>query len=161
MSYNDDWPRKRDGFRLFGWSVAGTVAAVALVCLAVVLAGVFTFAWAPWKGKIEERNQTVGSGTYRIASYEYYFDQCNTIKSDEQKIATYKAQLNVTPAPSPDQVTRLNAAIMAQTNLWIEHVNEYNSNADKERTKGQFRDDGLPEHIDPNNLTNGIETNCG
>lgn len=136
----------------------GRMILIGLVLLIVI--GGCSYWWAPWKGEIEARNQTVGSGAYRNATYDEYFDTCAAIQSAEQKIKTYQAQLKTDPPPSSDQAARLNAATMVQQNQWITLVNQYNANADKEKTKGQFRDDGLPEHINNTNLDNGVSTTC-
>lgn len=142
------------------WIVGGVVRLILIGLVLLVVIGGCTYWWAPWKGEIEERNQTVGSGTYRIASYEWYFDQCSAIQTHEQIYGNYKTELGSDPAPSPDQAVRLKAGMTAEANTWAALVNEYNANAAKERTKAQFKDDGLPDNINPSNLNDGVTTTC-
>lgn len=150
-AYRDfDRHSRKVGVRVFGWSITTVLAVLVLIALV----GAVTYLWAPWKGEREQRMQTVGSGTYRIASYEWYFDQCNAVVASENKIDNFRKELKTTPKDDP-QYAVLRAAILSQGTVRLDLIAEYNANAAKEETRAMFKDDGLPTQIDPEG-----ETSC-
>lgn len=153
---NEEWREIDRGIlrgapRVFGVSILVLLLVFALI----VGAGIFTWFWAPWKGKIEQRNLTEGSGAYRIAAYDQFYDDCMSIVAKEQIIANYQSELEGPPKPDDQRAVQLRAAITAETNARLELIAEYNANARKEDTRGNFRASDLPYEIDPNG-----ETSC-
>ena len=138
-------PTKNDAKSIGGWVILGIIGLVLLV----VLGSVFAWVWAPWKGKVEARNLTVGSGTYRIASYNAFFDQCGAIQSLEQQIQ------NTENAPLSDAMNQSQKAaiLLALRNQHSEAIAQYNADAAKADTKAHFLSSHLPFHIDPNSET--------
>lgn len=138
---------RKVGVRIFGWSLTAVIA----VAVVMILMGSVVWLWAPWKGKLEARNQTQGNGTYRIASYDQFFDDCNAVKAKERIIGNFREELDT--GASDQRAVQLQAAITAESNAREELIAEYNSNAAKEDTRGAFRDSGLPYQIDPEGVT--------
>lgn len=141
-----DHHSRKVGLRIFGWSLTAIVAGF----VALLLVGVLVWVWAPWKGKLEARQQTQGSGAYRIAAYDQFFDDCNAIKAKERIIGNFQEELE---GAADQRAVQLQAAITAEFNAREELIAEYNSNAAKEDTRGGFRDSGLPYEIDPEGVT--------
>lgn len=140
MSYNDDFPTKREGFRFFGWTISATIGAVIVGFVAIVLVGALMWVWAPWQGKIQERNQTVGNGTYRIAAYEQFFNDCGSIQALEVQIDNAAAASSV-----PEQATNL----LALENQHASLATQYNADSAKADTRAHFKDSRLPYTINP------------
>ena len=134
---------------------AGFVFLTVLLAL-VLIAGVWavTVAWAPWKGEGDVRKATQGNAAYRMASYDWYFDQCNAVVAVEQKIEVQNDERKQTK--DEQRRNQLTYSITALQNQRIDLINEYNANADKETTRAQFKDDSLPAHIDADQK----ETSC-
>jgi len=144
----DDWREiDRTGARI---GVRLVVIIVAVILLIVAI-WALTVAWAPWKGAGDQRKATQGNAQYRIAAYDEFFNACEAIAAKERIIERYREQLET--ATSPDEKSRLNAAITAESNVRDEMIADYNADAAKADTRGDFRADGLPYQIDPNGTT--------
>ncbi len=145
--YRDfDRHSRKVGLRLFGWSATTVVA----VFLLIVLVGVLGWFWAPWKGAKEARDLTQGSGSYRIAAYDEFFNSCEAIAAKERIIERYVEDLKTAEG---SQKAVIQAAITAERNARDELIADYNADAAKEDTRGAFRDSGLPYEIDPEGVT--------
>lgn len=149
--YEDDYAKadyhsRKIGTRIFGWSLTTVVA----VFVTILLIGGLTWIWAPWKGALDQRKKTVGDGNYRIAAYDEFFNSCEAIAAKERIIDRYVTEVQTATG---DQKVRLEAAIMAERNVRDELIADYNADAAKEGTRGQFRDSNLPFTIDPNGVT--------
>jgi hypothetical protein len=129
-----------------GYGVSATMIVFVLVLVLIVAGGAFTYWWAPWKGKIEQRNLTEGSGTYRISAYERFYDDCQAVVALEGQIANMKA------STVPERDTN----VLALQNQRISLIAEYNANSRKADTAAHFKASDLPYQIDPDNE----ETQC-
>lgn len=130
-----------------------TVATAVGIVLLFVLMTVFTFgvggwirATAGWSGKTSQINKTKGSGDYRIASYDHFFDLCASVQDQEVTIAAQKEELKTATG---DRVSQIHANLSALTANRNEQINHYNADARKSGTQGQFKDSSLPYQLDP------------
>lgn len=126
------------------------VAAAALAVV-VVIGLMWVFGWgfmaqttAPWRGETDKKERVEGSGSYRIAAYDHFFDLCSSVQTKEASIENLRAELKADPPPSEQRKTVIQASLSALMNSRAEAINEYNADARKEYTKGQFRDSDLP-----------------
>lgn len=130
------------------WVLAGLLAVVAIVILVVGIYGLQWFSAEP-RGAIKARERIVGSGDYRIAAYNSFFNQCAAVQSHEGRIESLEIELETTD-PSPARLAQINASLTAIRSQRLEAINEYNADASREYTSGQFRDSDLPYQLDPN-----------
>jgi len=140
-------------------SVKGGVSAivvgviVVVVLLAVGAVGVFGFGWfrqgtADFRGETDKKEQVEGNGSYRIAAYDHFFNLCASVQSNETSIANLQQELDGTPPPSAERASQLRASITAQRNQRGESINQYNVDAAKDYTLGQFQSSKLLYHLD-------------
>lgn len=134
----------------------------ALKALGVVVAATLVVAggWGLWwasadlRGATEARDQTLGSGDFRIAAYEHFFGLCSSVQSQEGRIEVLELELEDGPSTARDEQVRASlSAVQAQR---LELIAEYNQDARADYTRGQFRDGDLPYELDPDNE----ETTC-
>lgn len=118
------------------------------VLILIGLVGGVTFGvrWltAPAKGKLQAREQ-INSGAFRIAAYNHFFDVCIAVQTDETRLAAQKAELKTAPK---DDVARIQANIAGIISDRAEAINEYNADARKSYTIGQFKSRQLPYQLD-------------
>jgi hypothetical protein len=119
----------------------GVKIVLAIVVLIVVgigitlLSGGLTILMAPFQGEVEKSQQVEGSGEYRVAQHDYFYNLCSDIQAKQQNLEVLRA------AGEKD-------AVVANEMQLNEMVSEYNANASNEYTKGQFKADELPYQID-------------
>lgn len=128
--------------------LAGLVAVV-VVGLVLGLMSVYGVGWfsrttADYRGKTGVINKTRGDSTYRIAAYDHFYDLDARIKALGVQVCEMKAGGGGLPA---DQVK---TNVLALKNQRINLVEEYNADARKAGTLGQFRASDLPYQIDIN-----------
>jgi hypothetical protein len=134
----------REGARI------GVLAVGGIVGLAVLyLVGVFAFGgagWitAPFRGEVDERERTVGSGAFRLTTYEEFFDLCEAVQNAEGTIQVLQQERG---AASDARKTQIDQSITALRATRIESVNDYNTKAAQEH-RAPFLDKGLPHRLD-------------
>lgn len=130
-------PRRRLVGEAWFWIVMVLVAIFALSAL------VFGIRWitAGPKGKLQAREQ-IQSGNSRISAYNHFFDLCAAVQSDEAAIGSLKEELGTGPTAS--RRTQIQASLTALRSGRAEKINQYNADARKDYTIGQFRSSGLP-----------------
>lgn len=135
----------KDFFKTTGGIVLACVVGLALV-LALIFASLgISWITAPFKGATEARNQTVGNGSYRIAAYDSFFDECATAKTIQQNLANTKQRLKQARKENDQQAIYLQETnLQAQQNALNEAVNQYNADAHKADTKAHFLASTLP-----------------
>lgn len=135
-------PRTQKGLlaNAVGW-IAAILAVSALVAGAV---WGWRYVTAPAAGKVSARQQ-INSGAYRIAAYNHFFDVCAAVQTDESRLAAQRAEL---VGASPDDASRIRANIAGISSDRADAINEYNADAAKGYTLGQFRASGLPYRLD-------------
>lgn len=115
-----------------------------ILCAFLIVAVVFGLKWvtADVRGAGDAREQTRADGTYRIAAYERFYDDCAAIQALEDQIATMSGNESL-PA---DQVE---TNVLALTNQRNSMIRQYNADAAKHDTRGHFLSSTLPYEIDP------------
>lgn len=124
---------------------------VALACVGVVLlliVGGLGLRWAlaPATGAVEQREQTVGDGSYRISAYDAFYDDCASAKSTQQQLEQAIATRDAEPEGT-NRRAQLDANVAALTNVLITAVNQYNADARKADTRAHFRASDLPYQL--------------
>lgn len=131
----------REGFKLFGLSVAWLLGIIALVVLAGAIFFGIRWVMAEPSGKLQAR-ESIQSGPNRIAAYNLFFDRCAAVQTDEATIKALKGELST--GPSESRRDQINATLVALVGSRAEKINQYNADARKDYTIGQFRSSGLP-----------------
>lgn len=108
------------------------------------------------RGRVSAQEQ-IKSGASRIAGYELFFNRCAAIQTNEAQIDALKEELKNTT--DPREQARINANITGVTAARNGGINQYNADARKEYTEGQFRDSSLPFQILAGEYT-GRRTSC-
>lgn len=93
------------------------------------------------RGAADQRERTVAAGDYRIAAYDAFYDQCAAVQALEDQIATATANTTL-PADQREQ------NIIALTNQRNSLIRQYNADARKTDTRGNFRASDLPYSLD-------------
>jgi hypothetical protein len=123
--------------------IGGAVILGAVVILVLVVgAWAITVAWAPWKGAGDVRKQTQGNASFRIASYNHFYDLCGQARTLQQNARITRVEIR--KATTPDERYRQETNLQAQRNQLNELVNTYNQDARKTGTSGQFKASDLP-----------------
>lgn len=118
--------------------VIGSIVGVVAIALGIMFATGTIKKWtADWRGEVSQIEDTKANSDYRIANYDMFFDSCSAIQADEDRIA------NIEDGDSAQKDTTLTAI----KNSRAEKIRQYNADAAKEATAGQFRDSGLPHEI--------------
>jgi hypothetical protein len=127
---------------------------VAAIVVSLILGVMYVFGWgffstttAPWRGAVEKRGLVEGNGSYRIAAYDHFFDLCAQVQSNEASIKNLRRELTAKPKPTDERAMQINASITALENSRAENINQYNADAAKKYTEGQFRSSGLPYRL--------------
>lgn len=131
-------------FKYIGGTLGALLAIFALMF--IIFGMVFAFRWvtAEPRGKLEAR-ETIQSGPFRIAAYDLFFNRCAQVQSDEATIRALQQELKTNPPAS--RVTQVHATIAALRSGRAEKINQYNADARKDYTIGQFRASGLPYQL--------------
>jgi len=144
--------------RVLGWVFLGILgvglilgATAAIFGLQVATAGIVG------RGKAHIEIQSAPS---RISGYNHFFDLCASVQNAEAGIDQQTEQLKATT--DPNEISRLQTNIGGLQMTRANGINQYNADASKDYTVGQFRDSMLPYHLDPSPYKAGGEhTRCG
>lgn len=130
-------------------AIAAIVAVVVVLILVglgiTLLSGGLTILLAPFQGEVEKSQQVEGSGEYRVANHDYFYNLCSDIQTKQDNIESLKAQLKYADG---DTKQKIQSGIAGNELELNKLVNKYNADASNEYSKGQFRDDELPYHIE-------------
>lgn len=129
-------------------AVFAAVIAVALFLAAVYGGGLMQRMTADFRGETGQIEQTQADADYRISAYDQFYDKCAGIQTLESKITNLSDELEETEDEQRKSV--LNTSITASKNKRAELINDYNADARKEATRGQFKASDLPYEIDIN-----------
>jgi hypothetical protein len=131
---------------------------ILMVILAIAILTLLGLGWryilASPRGKVQAQEQ-IQSGSSRIAAYNHFFDLCAAVQSDEAAMASLRSELLTNPPDS--RRTQINASLTALRSARAEKINQYNADARKDYTIGQFKSSGLPYTLI---LTQEV-TSCG
>lgn len=100
---------------------------------------------AGFRGGVEKKERVEADGGYRVAQHDYFYNLCSDIQTKQDNIETLKGTGN------KDAVTGNRLELNKL-------VNRYNADAANNYTKGQFKADELPYHIDSNKEVNSCGT---
>lgn len=154
---DDDYPTVADGWRIGGKTIAfGVIVLVivlALAGMAIFGVGWFKKSTADFRGDVAAHEKIHADGDYRIAAYEHFYDLCAAIQGKEATIAQLTVELDTAPERRTQEIRSTLSAIKASR---AQQVNQYNVDARKEDTEGQFKASDLPYEID----VKGTETEC-
>lgn len=145
---NEDY---KDGFKISGAVIVfGTVALLIVLlfsAMAVFGFGLFSQKTANFRGETSKRNQVEANGAFRVQAYDKFFDLCTSIQGDEARARSLEEELKT--KPPADRVTQINASLAAIRSNRETSIRQYNNDAHKSYTVGQFRSTDLPYSIDP------------
>lgn len=132
-----------------------------VVGLVIVLAGiaVYGFGWfqrstADFRGETAALEDILADPNTRITAYNHFFNLCQSVQSHETTIKALEAELEGGASDSREEQIR--GAITANKSQRDSKINQYNSDARRDYTIGQFRDADLPSELD----INAEETTC-
>jgi hypothetical protein len=153
---NDDYPSDsdigREGARFARWAIiAGALVLVVVLVLSAMAVfgfGLFQRGTAEFRGKTGQIERTKADPNFRIASYEHFYDLCVAVQADEGTISSLKEEL--TTKPSQNRVEQINASMTALRASRFEKISQYNADARKTDTQGNFRASDLPYQLSPN-----------
>jgi len=127
--------------RIVGETTFWILLALAAVVILTLLGLGWRYILADPKGKVQAQEQ-IKSGPSRIAAYNHFFDLCAAVQSDESAMQSLRDEMKTDPPPS--RVTQINASLTALRSARAEKINQYNADARKDYTIGQFKSSGLP-----------------
>lgn len=159
MSYEPEWPNARTTAR---WSIRFIVASVIVLLLLVAFASMWLFGWgffaratADFRGETAQRERVLADPDYRIANYDWFFNQCASVQTQEGLIAQLEAEL-ADSATTEGRKAQLRATLTAVRANRLSLINDYNSRAAREDTAANFRASNLPPTLDREDT----ETTC-
>lgn len=100
---------------------------------------------APVRGTIGAYEQ-IQSGPMRIASYNYFFDLYAAIQSYTGSLTALQEELDQVQTPSERE--RILSTIAGLKGQRARAIAQYNADAQKDYTIGQFRSWSLPYHLE-------------
>jgi hypothetical protein len=125
-------------------------ALIALGIVAIIVAiivGAYAIQWstAEVRGNVAANEAIKANPQFRIEAYERFFNQCASIQGLEAQLAAQMVELEA----KPTEKRRLQIAtnITALTGARGEAVAQYNADARKSYTAGQFRSNSLPYEL--------------
>jgi len=107
-----------------------------------------------------EAHIRIQSADFRIPAYNHFFDLCAAIQADEASLDAQSDELSALTQGTRDynRVLTNIAGIVADRQRAIA---QYNADARKDYTIGQFRDSNLPYQLDTTQHKKGEQTSCG
>lgn len=133
---------------LVALSLVGSVAGYALGWFA-----------APYQGKLQARQIIQGDGNYRIAAYDHFFNLCASVQTADSNIATQESLLAQFKKGGNDyNRTLTNIGGLEATRA--DGINQYNADASKSYTVGQFKSSNLPYQLPTHPFEKGESIQC-
>lgn len=143
------------------YAVLGVLGVAAIVALMIGLAwaglGMRWWFAAP-AGKVAAQEQ-IQSAPSRIGAYNHFFDLCAAVQGKEASLDAMAVELAA--ATDPDDASRIRTNIAGVTAARSRTILQYNADARKDYTVGQFRDSGLPYQLAEGEHVKGRRTSCG
>src|SRR4051812_28238322 len=137
-----------------------TIIVACMVAFLVIAAAIFGIRWAMAgpSGKLQAREQIL-SGQNRIRAYDHFFSVCGSVQNAEAALDASYEELAQTAKDDFADLGRIRTNITANKIARQSAVNEYNLDARKSYTDGQFRDLDLPYQL-PVLYEKGNRTSC-
>jgi hypothetical protein len=130
------------------WVIGGIAALVTVGLIITLVIGGVSWLTAPFRGEVDQRDRTEGSGAFRIATYEEFFGLCSTVHSKEGTIKTLEEE---SETASESRRAQIGTSLTALKSSRIEAVDEYNAKAALEH-RSAFKDKDLPPRLDVNDM---------
>lgn len=152
---------ERREMRSAGWYAARWIIAIVVFFTLLSIAiwagsSLFSYNTANIRGKVSAQNKIKADGEYRIGAYDSFFNECASIQTIE---ATIRATQNeLASKPTAERREELETNITALSAARADAVNQYNADASKSYTEGQFRSSHLPFQISQTIPTEGTTT---
>lgn len=126
------------------WGLGGLVVLAVLI----IAAWAIKYQTAEVRGKINA-HETVQSANSRLANYNHFFDLCAAIQGYESALKVHRGTLEllVTDKASTVDIERTRTVISAVSAQRGRAIAQYNADARKQGTMGQFRDASLPYQL--------------
>ena len=121
------------------------ILAIAIVVLTPVIIWGIRWITTPAVGQLEMREQ-IKSGATRIQAYNYFFDLHAAIQAYDIQLKALQEQLEATRGE--EEKERIRASIAGLKGQRARATNQYNADARKDYTIGQFRDWSLPYQLE-------------
>jgi hypothetical protein len=131
----------KDGLTVIGWIGAF------LVLIALTVAGTWAFRWytADFKGQLTAREEIL-SGANRITAYNHFFNLCASVQASEGGLDALTTELTAYTPGTSDYSRTLTNITGVRANR-ARSIAQYNADAAKDYTTGQFRDLDLPYEL--------------
>lgn len=140
----------RNGIRVFGVSLAAfTAIVVGIVVItvgAIYLVGTLKKETADFRGGVDATESVHASGAYRIAAYDQFFNLCASIQAQEAQISVMTDELG-SPLTPVDRQQILRASLTGLQGARNANIAQYNADASKADTRGNFLASNLPYQI--------------
>lgn len=136
--------------KVIGITVAGILAIIALSVALLYLTGTIKKETAGFRGEVDATEKIQADGTFRIEAYNSFYDKCAAVQSDEARINALAEELE--GDVSPKRKEQIGASATAVRSSRAEKINQYNADASKDWTVGQFRNNELPYELDVNDM---------
>lgn len=131
---------------------------IALVFALIIGVWVFRVQTAEIKGKGDAQIQIQSAGS-RIQAYNHFFNLCAAVKTSEDSIDVQSALLKT--AGSDYEKNRIGIVIGGLQSKRASDINQYNADASKDYTIGQFQDSDLPWQLSSAAyVAGGPKTSC-
>lgn len=133
--------------------IGGIVGGILLIFGLIYGIGAIKQITADFRGETSKKEQVEADGSYRIAAYDHFYDLCSSIQGVEDSIEN---QLAERETATEGRKAQIDANIVASRNVRASSIRQYNADARKSYTSGQFRSSDLPYELD----INAKETSC-
>lgn len=135
------------------------IVAIALLSIGFVVAAGWGIKYytADIRGKINA-NEQIKSGSNRIVQYDKFFNECWSIRGLEGSLDASLGELET--ATTEDNKQRIQTNITGLKAARSQAIANYNADAAKNYTGGQFRDSDLPYQIKETDYIKGYRTSC-
>lgn len=130
--------------KMFGLALAG-IALLASVALGYKG---WLYLTADFTGDVQAERQ-IQSGNSKITSYDHFFDLCSAAQTQQSALHAQEQMLE--SAESSKERSRIRANLVGMEAQLNRMVNQYNVDAEKTFTIGQFRDQNLPVSLTASN----------
>lgn len=138
-------------FTIIGILLAFWVLSIGIWGFGVATAGIY--------GRGEAHKQ-LNSAEFRITSYNHFFEACSSIQGLEGSIDELTTQLDATTSERDRGIVL--SSLTGTKAARHQAIADYNADARKNYTEGQFRDNDLPFHINDSKYPDEAgKTSCG
>lgn len=127
--------------------VLAAIAGLALIIGAWFAITQFQRATADYRGDTALIEDTKANANFRRQAYDTFFDRCAAIQTTESRIAALETEAETATEKRAQEIASTITANIAQR---ANQINQYNADAAKDWTAGQFQANSLPYRLDLN-----------